>query len=126
MNTTPPRPTPETDACISTMRGESIFDLCKKLERERDEAIIKYTGEADELERQRNQVIAKCEEARRERDEARDQLQAMREAIREALKAIVDLHNDDFPSGGDFSDTAIDAFNKGNAALAKLQPFIAA
>lgn len=30
------QPTPETDACISSTRGESIFDLCKKLERERD------------------------------------------------------------------------------------------
>jgi hypothetical protein len=30
--------TPETDACKSATRGESIFDLCERLERERDEA----------------------------------------------------------------------------------------
>lgn len=32
------KPTPETDACKSATRGESIFDLCERLERERDEA----------------------------------------------------------------------------------------
>ena len=31
--------TPETDACLSTARGESLEDLCKRLERERDEAM---------------------------------------------------------------------------------------
>jgi hypothetical protein len=53
----------------------AAIDLRQKLATalvERDEAIIKYTGEADELERQRNHAIAKCEEARRERDEARE------------------------------------------------------
>jgi len=30
--------TPETDACKSATRGESIFDLCERMERERDEA----------------------------------------------------------------------------------------
>jgi hypothetical protein len=30
--------TPETDACKSAARGESIFDICERLERERDEA----------------------------------------------------------------------------------------
>ena len=63
----------------------------------------------------------------RERDEAREENEAMREAIRvahDSLKAIDNLHNDDFPSGGDFSDTAIDALNKGNVALIKLQPFL--
>ena len=29
--------TPETDACKSATRGESIFDLCERLECERDE-----------------------------------------------------------------------------------------
>lgn len=51
----------------------------KHLIRERDAAIIKYTGEANELERQRNHAIAKCEDARRERDEAREQANVMHE-----------------------------------------------
>lgn len=55
--------------------GERVLEA----RRERDAAIIKYTGEADELERQRNHAIAKCEDARRERDE-------LREVLREILK----------------------------------------
>jgi hypothetical protein len=50
----------------------------------------------------------------RERDEAREENEAMREAIRvahDSLKAIDNLHNDDFPS-------------EGNVALIKLQPFL--
>lgn len=57
------------------------------------------------------------------------EIEAMRVAIKEvhdALKDIDDLHNHDFPtdSGGDFSDTAIGAFNRLNATLAKLKTFL--
>ncbi len=38
---------------------------------ERDHAIIKYTKQADDAEKQRNVAISKCEEARRERDQLR-------------------------------------------------------
>ena len=100
MNTTTPRPTPETDAKASPHIG---FYSCATVPANFARAL------------------------ERERDEAREENEAMREAIRvahDSLKAIDNLHNDDFPSGGDFSDTAIDALNKGNVALIKLQPFL--
>jgi uncharacterized coiled-coil DUF342 family protein len=37
-----PSSTPETDACLSAARGESLEDLCRRLERERDETQKKY------------------------------------------------------------------------------------
>jgi|DEB19_MinimDraft_3_1074340.scaffolds.fasta_scaffold00267_19 hypothetical protein len=100
MTPTPSRPTPETDAKASPHIG---FYSCATVPANFARAL------------------------ERERDEAREENEAMREAIRvahDSLKAIDNLHNDDFPSGGDFSDTAIDALNKGNVALIKLQPFL--
>ena len=58
--------TPETDACVSSTRGESIFHLCKRLERERDEA-------NEELHKRLSQYDALFDEAdkiRKERDDA--------------------------------------------------------
>ena len=61
-------------AKINAQVSNSLAGKLNQAERERDEAIIKYTEEANEFERQRNHVIAECEEARRERDEARNRL----------------------------------------------------
>ena len=60
----------------------------KHLIRERDEAIIKYTGEANELERQRNHAIAKCEDARRDLAEAKE---ALKKIMNTEIKRVVDM-----------------------------------
>jgi hypothetical protein len=68
--------TPETDACLSAARGESLEDLCRKLERERDEA-------RHEIEGWRNKWECAVEMAARaevERDEARELAQQMSES----------------------------------------------
>jgi uncharacterized coiled-coil DUF342 family protein len=65
------------EQCFIQCAFEESQDKIEELERERDEAIIKYTGEANEFERQRNQAIAECEEAIRERDEAREALREL-------------------------------------------------
>ena len=49
---------------------DDAVDVIIQLERERDEAVIKYATQANEYERQRNQAIAQCEAIRRERDSA--------------------------------------------------------
>lgn len=77
----------------------------KHLIRERDEAIIKYTEEANELERQRNHAIAKCEDARRDLAEAK-----------EALKKIKHI----FINGGD---TYLDFVKVGNIATDYLEGY---
>ena len=72
---------------IKIAQQETITELVlenQKLKQERDEAIIKYTGEANEFERQRNHAIAECEEARRERDEARKSLDEMSKYLAQA------------------------------------------
>ena len=56
----------------NAIRSKELLDLCGTLRKERDEAIIKYTGEANEFERQRNHALAECEKARRERDELQE------------------------------------------------------
>jgi hypothetical protein len=122
MNKNEIRPTPETDAefsRIKTNQGIFVTDearelsvFTRKLERERDEA-------REEIARLQT-MAASVADVIAKRD-------AMLEAIREAhtaLKAIDDLRNNDFPTGGDFSDTAIEAFNKGNITLTKLKTFI--
>lgn len=55
MNTTTPSPTPETDAIVSNDTGDSGFLA---------------------------ELIKICRKLERERDEAREQLQAMREAVK--------------------------------------------
>ena len=65
-----PSSTPETDACLSAARGESLEDLCRRLERERDEAlnaIHTYRCEVEAWE-----ILNK---ARNERDEARHEIE---------------------------------------------------
>jgi hypothetical protein len=71
------RPTPETDACKSATRGESIFDLCERLERERDEARKAFVIATDQM------VIAQSNlrEANKERDEARFSLKAAQSTL---------------------------------------------
>ena len=89
MNTTTPRPTPETNAEVKDFDAPWLYyvnaDFARKLERERDEA--------------------------------RDQLKAMREAIEEAYEALKELRS-----------FYIEMTNlppcAANAALAKLQLFI--
>ena len=80
MNTTTQRPTPETDASdtIPYMDGDELTwwvkkDFARKLERERDELAAKLVAN----ESYQAGLLA-------ERDESREQLEAMREAIREA------------------------------------------
>ncbi len=63
--------TPETDACKSATRGESIFDLCERLGRERDEAREAWYQMQSSFERSRDEV----ERVIRERDEARHKLE---------------------------------------------------
>jgi hypothetical protein len=55
-----------------------------KIERERDEAIIKYTGQANEFEKQRNIALAKLEEAREAFVIATDQMVIAQCELREA------------------------------------------
>jgi hypothetical protein len=88
------RKTPETDAFRDSQftdrvdEMDKLYSLAEKLERERDEAIIKYTGEANEFERQRNHAIAECEEARGERDEAMAQNTKLRDLVEEAIDSV--------------------------------------
>lgn len=62
--------TPESDAVMwhDNHVGFEVVDadFARKLERERDEAIIKYTGQANAFETQRNIALSKLEEARKE------------------------------------------------------------
>jgi DNA repair exonuclease SbcCD ATPase subunit len=64
--------TPETDACLSAARGESLEDLCRRLESDRDEAlnaIHTYRCEVEAWE-----ILNK---AMHERDEAREQIKEL-------------------------------------------------
>ena len=72
--------TPETDAHDEAWQYNMQYDtfsalmddpipwdeFARKLERERDEAIIKYTGQANEYEKQRNTALAQLEKARKQ------------------------------------------------------------
>ena len=98
--------TPETDACKSATRGESIFDLCERLERERDEArkhlkeIEEYGTEeinaAIDLRRNLAQTLVDLDDMQYQRDEAREQNAKLRDI---AEKAIVPLECDGVPWG---------------------------
>lgn len=142
MNTTT---TPETDAATfiiltSLQSGtEKVVhaEICAKLERERDEFAAKLTGN----EAYQAGLLA-------ERDEAREQLQAMREAIKEAhalmkaMEAVVDAakcirHWHDAGTDGMIVSrwhvfklwealAALRENDQAQAALAKLQTFITA
>jgi len=83
-----PRPTPETDAVFAKQNGQ----LC---------------GGAN---------LDFARKLERERDEARDQLQAMREAIEDVNKILLSIQRNDI-----FEETMR---NHATCALAQLQPFI--
>jgi hypothetical protein len=71
--------TPETDACKSATRGESIFDLCERLERERDEARAERDNQRLEAQREaehHDRMVGELEKVYKERDEARDAIPA--------------------------------------------------
>lgn len=93
MNTTTSPPTPETDA--------ALVDHMPKDATEWSEHYLALCIHSRKLER--------------ERDEARDQLKAMREAITEVFNSFADE-----PA----SDSAWLLDDRQTAALAKLQPFI--
>lgn len=111
------RPTPETDAYIGEqnegLMTEGEFAMCqfaRMLERDRDEALDLLASEKST----RNAIILKGEEMEK-------QIEAMREAIREAHSALSDLVNLgslELPQKRD------DALLKGSAAIDILKPFI--
>ena len=92
------RPTPETDAAWQADK-DIVFrvETCRKLERERDEAIIKYTGQANEFEKQRNIALAKLEEAREElkhiEEYGTEEINSAIELRQKLAQALVDLDN---------------------------------
>jgi DNA anti-recombination protein RmuC len=135
MNTTTPQPTPETDAEVKNFDAPWLYyvnaDFARKLERERDEAreelqqwkmLCAWGGTPEHIDQfikgqqsrihQAQDIEETCEQLERERDEARDQLQAMREAIREVFNSFAD------------EDSAWLLDDLQTAALAKLKPFI--
>ena len=67
-------PTPETERIKGALHTNwnDLMNHARKLERERDEAIIKYTGQANEFEKHRNVALAKLEEAREVNAKLRD------------------------------------------------------
>lgn len=167
MSTTPPRPTPETDAEVKDFDAPWLYyvnaDFARKLERERDEAreelqqwkmLCAWGGTPEHIDQfikgqqsrihQAQDIEETCEQLERERDEAREQLQAMRDelekvcqqrdawamrcdklgiiAMREAIKEAIDsLHKCSRIIGAPVCDAA---YNSAQAALTKLQPFI--
>jgi chromosome segregation ATPase len=92
------RPTPETDAAWQADK-DTVFrvETSRKLERERDEAIIKYTGQANEFEKQRNIALAKLEEAREElkhiEEYGTEEINSAIELRQKLAQALVDLDN---------------------------------
>lgn len=97
MNTTP-RPTPETDA--AALKGAYFNDAADYPETKGKQLV--HIDDARKLER--------------ERDEAKEQLEAMRTAIKEASKIVVSIQLNDI-----FEETMR---NHAAYALAKLQPFL--
>lgn len=76
--------TPETDACKSAARGESIFDLCEKLERERDETHSILEQVTDRLEQATIELI----KLQSQRDEAREQNAKLRDIAERAIGGL--------------------------------------
>ena len=78
------RPTPETDAAVVASNGQWSFvlrDTCKRLERERDEAIAArkasaadWLGQIDQANARVSRALRQVALAERERDEAREAL----------------------------------------------------
>ena len=135
MNT--PRPTPETDAEVKDFDAPWLYyvnaDFARKLERERDEALAKLStvyrwiernhsdgfidsqSHLQNLDRVADAWHDKLEDMQRELGKTRDQLNAMREAIKEVSLQLTFAEK---VSGA--SVLHIYVYD----ALAKLQPFI--
>lgn len=140
MNTTPPRPTPETDAEVKDFDAPWLYyvnaDFARKLERERDEALAKLStvyrwiernhsdgfidsqSHLQNLDRVADAWHDKLEDMQRELGKTRDQLKAMREAIKEAHEAL------DWATSNMNPPFEWEPFTRANATLTKLQPFI--
>lgn len=95
--------TPETDACKSAARGESIFDLCERLERERDEARAELADHKSALEianRSADDQMRQKRLAERERDEWKkaafeitEELERERDEARKKLEEEMKWHH---------------------------------
>lgn len=113
-----PRPTPETDLeykeAQDFLRSAFVVPLAQFLEvkRERDES----RAARNECERQYQEKVAEIAQLLSERDEAREENEAMRGAIREAHRFIRDIVKN-HECGWD-----VDAH--GESILTKLQPFL--
>jgi hypothetical protein len=76
--------TPETDACKSATKGESIFDLCERLERERDEARDAIVG----WEKKWNMAVEMTAIAENERDLLKEDLINLEDQRDLAMKVL--------------------------------------
>lgn len=120
-----PRPTPETDLeykeAQDFLRSAFVVPLAQFLEvkRERDES----RAARNECERQYQEKVAEIAQLLSERDEAREENEAMRGAIREAHTALSLLddcrlfHADSMDIDGSTTDYCA-------TTLVKLQPFL--
>lgn len=117
-------------------QAQDIEETCEQLERERDEALAKLStvyrwiernhsdgfidsqSHLQNLDRVADAWHDKLEDMQRELGKIRDQLKAMREAIKEAHEAL------DWATSNMNPPFAWEPFRKANAALTKLKPFI--
>jgi hypothetical protein len=113
MSTTTQRPTPETDAAIKKTWPADAISLAVKLERQRDEA----RAEAERL------LVVESQQ--------KDQIEAMREAIKEARAfisrmrpSLLNLEHDDYVARYGISQEYAISEEAVNDALAKLKPFL--
>ena len=136
-----PRPTPETDAEVKDFDAPWLYyvnaDFARKLERERDEAreelqqwkmLCAWGGTPEHIDQfikgqqsrihQAQDIEETCQQLERERDEAHEQLKAMREAIKEGYEAL------DWATSNMNPPFEWEPFTRANAALTKLWPFI--
>lgn len=164
MNT--PRPTPETNLFMDSLHGYSasweqfaqqVKDFARKLKRERDEMreelqqwkmLCAWGGTPEHIDQfikgqqsrihQAQDIEETCQQLERERDEAREQLEAMREAIKKGYDALTGCVDDsgellaergwwrDEPRCGyqaRYEETK-QRIEDAEAALTKLKPFI--
>lgn len=110
------RPKPETDAILAIL----------------DPKCTPYSDNAEQLEK----LAGFARKLERERDEVREQLKAMRDAIKEACEALADLAErwEETPEWHNMAEhnsawcgkifTNVRQCKKSHEALAKLQPFI--
>lgn len=115
------RPTPETDAAFWHGGVAVDADFARKLERERDEALALAKNYSERW-------TAECKTLR-------GQIEAMREAIKEACEALADLSErwEETPEWHNMAEhnsawcgkifTNVRQCKKSHDALAKLQPF---